>query len=341
MKKLKKSAVVIPALARIAVTAAASVSGTVAWFTANRSVTVNASNFTAQSQNGDLTISLVDNSLLGVTKGTDAKSVTRNDNSFLTDASFDLTNLYTKERDDDGKVTGFQDLGESTVRVDGGTDFNSNWSANAGSGVTLYYAVSWTWQFTYTFTSDTTDMALYFELGESSFHFTEAKVGEDFVDMNGTPKKSFTGNVSKGFRLAMVSKASTEPHNIVWAPNGVDVKTHVGKPEKETDPLSGSASFSNSVFHADLDTATAGAATTGTAGYKKASDVSNGKDDQISDKGNAYCYLGRLTKAANNFNVVCTAWFEGTDTKNVINSAQNVFVSATQKFYVRKTPKKA
>ena len=173
MKKLKKSAVVIPALARIAVTAAASVSGTVAWFTANRSVTVNASNFTAQSQNGDLTISLVDNSLLGVTKDTDAKSVTRNDNSFLTDASFDLTNLYTKERDDEGTVTGFQNLGEVTVPVDGGTQFNSNWKKDAGSGVTLYYAVSWTWNFTYTFTSDTTDMALYFDLGASSFAFTE------------------------------------------------------------------------------------------------------------------------------------------------------------------------
>ena len=65
MKKLKKSAVVIPALARIAVTAAASVSGTVAWFTANRSVTVNGSNFNAVAQDGDLSIEL-GNVLVGV-----------------------------------------------------------------------------------------------------------------------------------------------------------------------------------------------------------------------------------------------------------------------------------
>ena len=334
MKKFKKSAVVIPALARIAVTAAASVSGTVAWFTANRSVTVNASNFAAQSQNGDLTISLVDNTLLGVTEDTDSKSVKRADNSVLTDASFDLTNLYTKVMDDDGNVTGFKDLG--VIKVDsgngGGEVFNSNWSANAGSGVTLYYAVSWTWNFTYTFTSDTTDMALYFDLGASSFAFTEQKVNKQTVDMTGTHQDTYTGNVSKGFRLAMVSKASTEPHNIVWAPNEADVKTHVQGTKKDNQPetFSDSASFLDSVFHADLET----------AGYTKAIDVLKETDSQISAQNNSYCYLGRLTKAANNFNVVCTAWFEGTDTTNVVNSAQNIAVSATQKFYVRKTPKK-
>ena len=332
MKKFKKSAVVIPALARIAVTAAASVSGTVAWFTANRSVSVNASNFAAQSQNGDLTISLVDNSLLGVTKGTDAKSVTRNDNSFLTDASFDLTNLYTKERDDEGSVTRFKNLG--VIKVDsgngGGEVFNSNWSANAGSGVTLYYAVSWTWNFTYTFTSDTTDMALYFDLGASSFTFTEQKVNDQTVDMNGTHQDTYTGNVSNGFRLAMVSGASkeNEPKNIVWAPEGANVKSHVNGTEKD-DKLD----FLGSEFHADLDA----------EHYHKATDVLDKGatgDTQIADSNNAYCYLGRLTKAKNSFNVVCTAWFEGTDATNVINSAQNVAVSATQKFYVRKTPKK-
>ena len=334
MKKLKKSAVVIPALARIAVTAAASVSGTVAWFIANRSVTVNASNFTAQSQNGDLTISLVDNSLLGVTKDTtDSKSVKRATDSFLTDASFDLTNLYTKERDDEGSVTRFKDLG--VIKVDsgngGGEVFNSNWSANAGSGVTLYYAVSWTWNFTYTFTSDTTDMALYFDLGASSFAFTEQKVNGQTVDMNGTHQDTYTGNVSKGFRLAMVSKASTEnePKNIVWAPEGANVKSHVNGTAKQN-----THDFLDSEFHADLDA----------EHYHKATDVLDKGatgDTQIVDSNNAYCYLGRLTKAANNFNVVCTAWFEGTDATNVINSAQNVAVTATQKFYVRKTPKNA
>ena len=49
MKKFKKSTVIVPALARIAVTTAASVSGTVAWFTATRSVTASGMSFTAKS----------------------------------------------------------------------------------------------------------------------------------------------------------------------------------------------------------------------------------------------------------------------------------------------------
>ena len=332
MKKFKKSAVVIPALARIAVTAAASVSGTVAWFTANRSVSVNASNFAAQSQNDDLTISLVDNSLVGVTADTDSKSVTRADNSVLTDASFNLKNLYTKERDESGEVTKFRDLG--TIKTEDGTDFNPQWhkTADSNSTVTLYYAVSWTWKFTYTFnaftsgTSDTTDMALYFDLGGSVLTSTPKQIDGKTVDMQGTPKDSYTGDVSKGFRLAMVSQASTEPHDIVWAPKGANVKTHVNGTAKENTPA-----FSDSEFHADLDT----------TGYKKAKDVLKDTDNQISAQNNSYCYLGRLTKAANNFDVVCTAWFEGTDEINVINTAQNVAVSATQKFCVRKTPKNA
>ena len=143
--------------------------------------------------------------------------------------------------------------------------------------------------------------------------------------MQGTHKDSYTGDVSKGFRLAMVSQASTEPHNIVWAPEGANVKSHVNGTDAEA-----VISFGDSVFHADLDT----------AGYTKATDR-DAADTQISDQNNAYCYLGRLTRAANSFNVVCTAWFEGTDTTNVVNTAQNMTVSATQKFYVRKTPKNA
>ncbi|MCI7132735.1 MAG: hypothetical protein MSA42_03270, partial [Mollicutes bacterium] len=58
MKKFKKSAVVIPALARIAVTAAASVSGTVAWFTANRAVSVSGDNFVAAKLDSSLAVAL-------------------------------------------------------------------------------------------------------------------------------------------------------------------------------------------------------------------------------------------------------------------------------------------
>ena len=106
MKKFKKSAVVIPALARIAVTAAASVSGTVAWFTANRSVTVTGSNFNAVAQDGDLSIEL-GNVLVGVVADGTTGSVKMADKTSLTDASYDpdSSKLYTKILGDDNTHT--------------------------------------------------------------------------------------------------------------------------------------------------------------------------------------------------------------------------------------------
>ena len=42
---MKKSRIIVPALALIALSTVASITGTVAWFTASRSVQINAGNF--------------------------------------------------------------------------------------------------------------------------------------------------------------------------------------------------------------------------------------------------------------------------------------------------------
>ena len=146
MKKLKKSAVVIPALARIAVTAAASVSGTVAWFTANRSVTINASNFQAKAESGALSVTSAN--LVGVVadenENTNKGSVKMADNNYLTDGSFDFTELYTKDTlDDEGNPVTFKTLGNyESAQAD-----STKWNITS-DGKTLWYGVSWTWNFT-------------------------------------------------------------------------------------------------------------------------------------------------------------------------------------------------
>ena len=193
MTKLKKSAVVIPALARIAVTAAASVSGTVAWFTANRAVSATAGTFTAYDDNGSLAITAA------AGKGT---TVVTNSNNVsvlgvLTDASFDFANVWTDVRDDDGEVpTAFKQV----------TDASYKTGSTNKEGKEVYYAVDWT--YTITLTSKTKDNV------------------DLFFDLSSTFTGRAAGDTSNGFRIAMVAGEKEESkQKLVWGVDGV--KTHV------------------------------------------------------------------------------------------------------------------
>lgn len=319
MTKLKKSAVVIPALARIAVTAAASVSGTVAWFTANRSVTINASNFQAKAESGALSVTSA--RLVGVVADDDPNkgSVKMDDNNYLTDGSFDFTELYTKDTlDDEGNAVTFKTLGnyESAQRD------STKWNIISDEK-TLWYGVSWTWNFTYKFSNLDSDRALFFNIKDSAF--ASDAVTEGNVNVDGSEHNS-AYEIGKGFRLAR----TTTEKNIVWAPAGA-TNTHVGK--KDNSSIVADKIFTQDEWHLDNNT------------QEQAQDVTTGTTNEfINAENNPYCYLGKFTapKSAGNviIPVVCTAWFEGTD-PNVINAALSQVVTTTQKFYVRKTPKNA
>lgn len=320
MKKFKKSAVVIPALARIAVTAAASVSGTVAWFTANRSVTINASNFQAKAESGALSVASAN--LVGVVAddNTNKGSVKMADNNYLTDGSFDFTELYTKDTlDDEGNPVTFKTLGDyKSAQTD-----STKWNITS-DGKTLWYGVSWTWNFTYKFSNLDSDRALFFNIKESAFAFNQVTEGN--VNVDGSAHNS-SQKVGIGFRLAR----TTTEKKIVWAPADATNKYHVGK--NDSSSIAADKTFTQEEWHLDNDT------------QVQAQDVTTGSTNNfINAVNNPYCYLGKFTapEPAEDVNVkipvVCTAWFEGTD-PNVINSALSQVVTTTQKFYVRKTPK--
>ena len=55
---MKKSRIIVPALAMLTLSVAASVTGTVAWFTASRTASIKASNLAAFNTDGDLSLIL-------------------------------------------------------------------------------------------------------------------------------------------------------------------------------------------------------------------------------------------------------------------------------------------
>ena len=207
MKKFKKSAVVIPALARIAVTAAASVSGTVAWFTATHTVTATAGNFNATYNDGNLELSVAS---VQATEGDQAvKALTINDHDvtidngiLFTDASYNAVadELWSDQEQDDGSnPTTFDAKG-------GSTNASTGWVADLKSKT--LYAVTWTYTFKYKYGTDVSkDAKLAFDPSLSSMTCAD---------------NTFSG-VSGGFRRAMTCQNTT----IIYAPESATIFTYI------------------------------------------------------------------------------------------------------------------
>lgn len=208
MKKFKKSAVVIPALARIAVTAAASVSGTVAWFTATHTVTATAGNFNATYNDGNLELSVASVQATEGNKAVKALTIKDHDvtieNSVLfTDASYNATAdvLWSDQEQDNGSnPTTFDTKGAST-------NASTGWVADLNSKT--LYAVTWTYTFKYRFGTDVSkDAKLAFDPSSSS--------------MTCADDSTFSG-VSGGFRRAMTCGDNT----IIYAPQSAKIFTYI------------------------------------------------------------------------------------------------------------------
>src|SRR5574344_1224824 len=88
MKKIKKAAVLVPAFATVVLATVGSVTGTMAWFTANRSATTTASIFESTALTTALTIKATDG--FGVTTSNEVVTVSTNDK--LTHGSYDAIN---------------------------------------------------------------------------------------------------------------------------------------------------------------------------------------------------------------------------------------------------------
>lgn len=226
MKKLKKSAVVIPALARIAVTAAASVSGTVAWFTATHTVTATAGNFNATYNDGNLELSVAS---VQATEGDQAvKALTINDHDvtiensvIFTDASYNATAdvLWSDQEQDNGNdPTKFDTKGAST-------NASTGWVADLNSKT--LYAVTWTYTFKYRFGTDVSkDAKLAFDPSLSS--------------MTCADDNTFSG-VSGGFRRAMTCGDNT----IIYAPQSATIFTYIKDENGTTATYTKTCSSSN------------------------------------------------------------------------------------------------
>ena len=315
MKKFKKSAVVIPALARIAVTAAASVSGTVAWFTAAKTVTATAGQFKASYNDGNLSVTASswmastnrlgsgetpDQTILSISDN--GKDVTVKEGVTFTDASYDLATdtLYSDVVKDDGSAPDqFESKGTSAKD-------NNQWVSDPANKVV--YGVVWNYTFTYKFGAD---------------------IANKYDLMFSPSKSSLTDrtDAGAGLRIALVGEGfdnNTKTNAIVFANKNydTDATNHISKVGENKEVIK--KTDYKSLYIAS-----------GSADEALGTEAVSHKDK----KG----YLGTFVPTTANTDVPMSvrvvAWFEGTDS-HVVSEQDLNEVSAQLGFKVVKAEAK-
>ena len=303
---MKKSKIIVPALAMIAFTTAASISGTVAWFTANRSVSIDAGTYAVVKTNADLQCEL---------KGGVQTSVEENaptvvkiaENTKLTDASFDHSGKkFTIPTADGSGINSVVDLFSGTeTAAERNTRLNTALLADATNKI--YRAFTWEMNLSIYFGDvASADYGLYIDTSTSVF----------------TVGGGAAAKTAKGFRMAFIpatapsgSSASTR----VWA--DLQSKSYA---KYIANPAAGKHFVPEDPEHPELDTDYIPATAYTTESHTLIDNIIN-RDVPEETGENAvnasqaialeeclgtFHYI-KSTKVTLSYTVVC--WFEGTD----------------------------
>ena len=329
---MKKSKIIIPALGMLLLSTAASVSGTVAWFTTVSTAKAEITSFAVRKLGGDLDYA--------VTAGTGTKKVTDSDpksaitlagdQPALCDSSFD--HLAVMDYKANSSATSFSPI--ETANNSGISD-ETKWAINgtdaAGHAMVTYYAVSWSYTFTYTFGGDTTPVNLYLDSQGSTATATK----------NDGSAIGSTGNQTyKGFRIAFMNQAASgtdSGRSVVWAKNQaaaqckfIDSDTTVEYVDHDSNPATPKqAQYTNNGAYTGVNSSSAAGDLLDSTGLAPLAESDAGVATRAD-------YLGQFTTTSNEITIKCVAWFEGTD-PNVVNESEMDTVAAALNFYTRAT----
>ena len=301
---MKKSKIIVPALGLLLLSTAASVSGTVAWFTANNKYNTTINTFAVVKTNDDLQCVLaggvgtsVESNAVVLSKEISSTTYT----SKLTDASFDPVTNKLVEPDANGEKV------KASTLYSALSDSAQTRATIADPATKIYSCVTWTMTFKVSFGAVNTNYALF--LDNTSGH------------------TAFSGGNSatgKGFRIAFVTSDATR----ILADYQTATNCKYTSGALAVDAALPSASTATAVPTAQImDSTYATALPTSEVAYTS---VENRAD----------C-LGLIEYSANSvvdYVVTCVAYFEGTDPE-IINrdtAAEYETVNAALHFQICK-----
>lgn len=319
---MKKSKILIPAFAVLALSVGASVTGTVAWFTASRSATFG-STFATKDLEGSLSVKST--GLIGTTEGTSGNITV---DGGLYHGSYDaqkaaagnlyLANFGEKEvAGEDGATTTIQtvngysskgtvDAGKTGAKPVDSQPISSSWYAGTvketegetNTTINVWYGVAWEMEIKLTNPSAT-----------STDHLFVSFKGSKVTDAN-------KGDTVKGLRIAFMTKdhftvlaGDTETKHVTSAGT-------LAKDELETNLSKFTGSYDNTKNFGSFN-----------------EDYSEAMDAELATLQANKGYLGVIDHT-NGIKVTAVAWFEGEDS-NIKANKKLSDVAATIKVYSR------
>ena len=306
-KNFKKSKfVILPALATLVLTSVATVTGTAAWFSANRAVTVSGSKFETKVLDGNLKVAITKGVGIAedVTAGTEVSATV---DGCLTHGSYNAAagsagSLYVANLDDAGNTEDYSDRGNvsDAVMMETKRTTFSDWFAgktgDKNNQKNIWYGVSWTMKFT-TETTNQTSVALQFDPANSTIS----------QDNEG-------GETIKGLRIAFMT------NNKLVVASGDKAEPEPSTSLKHVTSTTQTGNFDTGIFYKIGDK---------TVGVAK-----DYADDMISRD----TYLGDV--GVGGLDVTVVAWFEGED-PSIVNDNVNKLssVATSLQFYARRYTK--
>ncbi len=318
---MKKSKIIVPALGLLLLSTAASVSGTVAWFTANRTYNTFVDKFTVGSVDGNLSAVCVAG--IGTKAGTKTNTndmiqfwnAGSSDKAILTDASYDHVNdvLYTDNAAVSEAASGVNKTSFVAVGTDGSRT-SANYKVSSTATNAYYYAVTWDVQITYTFGGDDHDVHIFFD-----------EVNSTMADGDKLTDNSGTASVSKGMRFAMLAPAASPTAKKVWAPMETEAKC-----EGYAGGASTYSTYSDSVLIANDYATNNSTLTSGLAVDGLATSTADDRADYLG----TVLYKNKNASDQVTLTVTIVAWLEGSD-ENVLSTNDIYEIEGSMKFYAR------
>ena len=152
---MKKSRIIVPAMAMIAFTSLASIAGSVAWFTASRQVTIAAGSYAVVKTTSNLECALSN----GVGTTTDSPTKTVTFGGKLTDGSFNHSTAKIYTPNDEG--TGLAAAPKNEIGLNDAELATKLVRATTSDSKTVYTAVTWKVAFTVNFGATAGDYGLF------------------------------------------------------------------------------------------------------------------------------------------------------------------------------------
>lgn len=336
---MKKSKVLIPAMALLLFSTAASVTSTVAWFSSTRVYNQTVGDFKIAQIDGNLAcdpaggVGTFVNAAGDIVVGQDAdndKTADANTANLLLDGSFNHTTtgtaLHAFRLSRDGDT--FDNRGDLNGTGENAPGTLGKWwytTLNVGTSpvvATKYYvAVSWTLTFKYTFHSESKDVGVYLDLKGTQF---DRKEGSEAISSSDPTSPNYKKDSAKGMRIAFIESGEGGK------------RTVFGNRELGTNPneytnlkyINGTANNAKGTYSATDYNLHDGS-------YDRINDSTSETDTAHKALPERVCTItigngeGEKTKT-----VTCVAWFEGED-PDVVNGTAMAVVGANLQFYAR------